>query len=223
MAGGPQLRVLQVGFGAFGPVHLEAWLRLGCGDRLWLADPDPAARARAAVWNLPPERVVADFGAVLGEVDVVDVLTPTPQHGAVCGAALDAGLDVFCEKPLTLAPAEAVRLARRVDETGRVFQVGYYFRHHPLFRHARERVAAGDLGALRYLSGTFAGFKRARADIGVTASDAVHFLDYFNWLAGAAPLRVQALRRDHLGRGLDDLALILVEYRAAWSARSRRA
>ena len=93
-----------------------------------------------------------------------------------------------------------------------MLQVGYYFRHHPLFRYAKERVAAGDLGELRYLSGTFAGFKRARADMGVTASDAVHFLDYFSWLAGAAPERAFALRRDHFGRGLDDLALILLEY-----------
>jgi len=208
----PRIRILQTGFGAFGPVHLQAWLRLGLGDRLWLADPDPAARARAAAWNLPPERVVADFRSVLGQVDAVDVLTPTPQHEAVCAAALDAGRDVFCEKPLTLHLDEAERLAVRVEESGRVLQVGYYFRHHPLFRHAKERVAAGDLGPLRYLSGTFAGFKRARADIGVTASDAVHFLDYFNWLIGASPERVQALRRDHLGRGLDDLALILLEY-----------
>lgn len=208
----PLLNVLQVGFGAFGPTHLEAWQRLGFGERLWLAEPDPAAHARAAALNLPQERVVADYREVLGQVDLVDVLTPTPQHGAVCAAALAAGCDVFCEKPLTLEPAEAVALAEQGEQTGRVFQVGYYFRHHPLFRHARERIAAGDLGRLRYLSGTFAGFKRARADIGVTASDAVHFLDFFNWLIGAPPMRVQAVRRDHLGRGLDDLALILLEY-----------
>jgi predicted dehydrogenase len=212
VAVGAQIRVLQAGFGAFGPVHLEAWLRLGCGDGLWLADPDPAARARAAAWNLPAERVVADYRAVLGRVDVVDVLTPTPQHGAVCAAALDAGCDVFCEKPLTLSTAEALQLAKQVEASGRVFQVGYYFRHHPLVRHAKERIVAGDLGPLRYLSGTFAGFKRARADVGVSASDAVHFLDYFNWLMGAPPARVQAIRRDHLGRGLDDLALILLEW-----------
>jgi predicted dehydrogenase len=204
--------VLQVGCGAFGTVHLEAWLRLGRGERLWVADPDPAARARAAAWNLPAERVVADFETVLDRVAVVDVLTATPAHFAICDAALAAGKHVFCEKPLTLALDEAERLATRVAASGRILQVGYYFRHHPLFRYARERVAAGELGALRYLSGTFAGFKRARADMGVTASDAVHFLDYFNWLVGSPPARVFALRRDHFGRGLDDLALILLEY-----------
>jgi predicted dehydrogenase len=212
MSGTQPRGVLQVGFGAFGPVHLEAWLRLGMADRLWLADPDPQARARAAAWNLPAGRVVAEFREALERVEGVDVLTATPAHFAVCDAALAAGLDVFCEKPLTLLLDEAERLAARVAASGRVLQVGYYFRHHPLFRYAKERVAAGDLGALRYLSGTFAGFKRARADMGVTASDAVHFLDYFNWLTGTPPERVFALRRDHFGRGLDDLALILLEY-----------
>jgi predicted dehydrogenase len=212
MSAGLPRGVLQVGYGAFGPVHLEAWLRLGVADRLWLADPDPAARARAAAWNLPVGRVVADFREALDRVEVVDVLTTTPEHFAVCDAALAAGLDVFCEKPLTLALDEAECLASRVAASGRILQVGYYFRHHPLFRYAKERVAAGALGELRYLSGTFAGFKRARADMGVTASDAVHFLDYFGWLTGSLPERVVALRRDHFGRGLDDLALILLEY-----------
>jgi predicted dehydrogenase len=192
--------VLQIGFGAFGPVHLEAWLRLGFGDRLWLADPDPEIRARAAAYNLPAERILADFRMALERVEVVEVLTSTPAHFEISAAALHAGRDVFCEKPLTLSLDEAERLAAIVQRTGRVLQVGYYFRHHPLFRHAKERVAAGELGELRYLSGTFAGFKRARGDMGVRASDAVHFLDYFNWLIGAPPEQLFAIRRELAGQ-----------------------
>jgi predicted dehydrogenase len=205
-------KVLQAGFGAFGPVHLQAWLRLVPQDHVWIADPDPAAATRAARFGIAANRVVPDLQAALGEVDLVDVLAPTPMHFELADAALAAGKDVFLEKPATSSLDQAERLAARVQETGRVLQVGYFFRHHPLFRLAKSRIADGALGRLRFLSGTFAGFKRARADMGVTASDAVHFLDYFNWIVGAPPERVGALRRDHFGRGLDDLAVILLEY-----------
>jgi len=211
--------ILQVGFGGFGPVHLQAWFRLRCAGRLWLADPDPSARERAQAFNLPPERVVADFQEVLDEVEVVDVVASTLDQAGICETALDAGKDVFVEKPLTLESEAARRLAAKVEQTGRILQVGYYFRHHPLSRAARDRLARGDLGRLRYLSGTFSGFKRARHDIGVSASDAVHFLDLFNWLLAAFPERVYAARRDHFGRGLDDLAVILLDYPGGVLAR----
>jgi predicted dehydrogenase len=205
-------RVLQVGFGAFGATHLQAWLRLVPLERIWIAEPDAGGVERAARFGIPRDRVVADFAEALDRVDLVDVLTPTPGHFAVADAALAAGKDVFLEKPATATLDEAERLAARVGVTGRVLQVGYFFRHHPLFRWAKARVDDGALGRLRYLTGTFAGFKRARADMGVTASDAVHFLDYFALIAGAPPERVMAVRRDHFGRRLDDLALILLEY-----------
>jgi hypothetical protein len=87
--------VLQVGFGDLGPTHLEAWRRLRAD--VWIADPDPGARARAATY-LPTERLVADFRAALDHVPVVDVVTPTAQHVDLCIAAIEAGKDVFVER-----------------------------------------------------------------------------------------------------------------------------
>jgi predicted dehydrogenase len=204
--------ILQVGCGGFGPVHLQAWLRLGFGQRLWIADPHPAAQARAAAFGLPPERIVADYREVLGAAGLVDVVAATDRHREICEAALAAGKDVFCEKPLTLDLAGSKAIADAVAQSGRVFQVGYYFRHHPLARYAKARVGEGALGDLRYLGATFTGFKRARRDSGVTGNDAVHFLDLIAWLEDSPPVEVFALRRDHFGRGLDDLALILVTF-----------
>jgi predicted dehydrogenase len=198
-----------VGFGGFGPVHLEAWRRLKAD--LWIADPDRGARARAAT-HLPAARVVADWRAALGRVALIDVVTPTARHVELCIAAIEAGKDVFVEKPLTLQVDEARRRAGVVARSDRVLQVGYYFRHHPLARYARERVTQGDLGRLRYLSGNFYGFKRARGDIGVAANDAVHFLDLFRWLTGSAPAEVFAVQRDHFDRGHEDLSLILLTW-----------
>lgn len=204
--------VLQVGCGSFGPTHLEAWRRLGLRGSLWVADPDPEARARAAACDVPAARIVADYADVLREVDMVDIVAATDRHVEISLAAIAAGKDVFVEKPLTLIPEEARELAEAVEHSDRVLQVGYYFRHHPLTSYARERIARGELGALRYLSGNFSGFKRARKDVGCTANDAVHFLDLFNWLLGAPPVEVFAVQRDHFGRGLEDLSLILLTY-----------
>jgi predicted dehydrogenase len=206
------MRVLQVGFGGFGPVHLQAWLRLGLGGRLWVADPDPAARARAGAFNLPAERLVADYREALESVDVVDVVAATDHHLEICTAALGAGRDVFAEKPLTLDLAGSRAISDAVARSGRILQVGYYFRHHPLGRYVRARVGEGALGELRYLSASFTGFKRARRDSGALGNDAVHFLDLFGWLKGGLPAEVFAIRRDHFGRGFDDLALVLLTY-----------
>lgn len=204
--------VLQVGFGGFGPVHLEAWCKLGFRDRLWIADPDPKARERALDYGLPADRLIADYREALDKIAIVDVVAPTDLHTEICQQAIIAGKDVFAEKPLTMGLAEARDLSALVHRHGCILQVGFYFRHHPLSLHLRDRVAGGDLGALRYLSGQFTGFKRARRDVGATGNDAVHFIDLFNWLLGAPPVEVYAIRRDHFGRGLDDLALILLTY-----------
>jgi predicted dehydrogenase len=211
--------ILQIGCGGFGPTHLEAWRRLGLRERLWVADPDPEARARAAACDIPPERIIADYRETLPEVDLVDVVATTALHVEICLAALAAGKDVFVEKPLCLAADQARGLAEAVGQSGRVLQVGYYFRHHPLSRYARERTRRGDLGELRYLAADFSGFKRARRDVGCTANDAVHFIDLCNWLLGAAPTRAFSVQRDHFGRGLEDLSLILLSYPTGALAR----
>ena len=195
-----------MGCGSFGPTHLEAWRRLGLRKALWVADPDPDARVRAAACDIPAERIIPDYREVLREVDVVDVVAATELHVEICLAAIEAGKDVFVEKPLTLVADEARKLAQAVERSGRVLQVGYYFRHHPLTWYARERIRRGELGELRYLSGNFSGFKRARRDVGCTANDAVHFLDLCNWLVGAAPTLAFSVQRDHFGRGLEEPA-----------------
>lgn len=206
------LSVLQIGCGNFGPTHLAAWAQLGFAGRLFVADPSPAARVACRRLNLPEDRLVADYRDVLDRVDLVDVLSPTDTHVEICEAALAAGKHVFVEKPLCGEVAPAKRLADQVARSERVLQVGFYFRFHPMSRHAKARIDAGALGGIRYLHGRFVGFKRARADSGAVLNDAIHFIDLANWLVGAAPVEVHAVLRDHFGRGMEDLVVLLVSY-----------
>ncbi|MDP6342328.1 MAG: Gfo/Idh/MocA family oxidoreductase, partial [Alphaproteobacteria bacterium] len=204
-------RILQVGFGNFGPAHLAAWRALGLAEQLWVVDPDPAALRRCRELGLPAERLSADLGDFLAGADVVDVLAPTDRHFEVCRRVLAAGKDLFVEKPMTATIEEAEGLQALCTD-GQVVQVGFYFRSHPLARRAREEVLNGGLGKIRYLSARFHGYKRARADSGVVGNDAVHFIDQANWMLGTLPEAVDAVTRDHFGRGYDDLALIRLFY-----------
>src|SRR6185436_9675747 len=87
-------RVLQLGYGAFGPMHARAWLAHGFAGRLTVADLSPHARAQAAR-DLADVQIVADAGAALARTDIVDIVTPADKHAGHIAAALDAGCDVL--------------------------------------------------------------------------------------------------------------------------------
>jgi len=206
-------KILLIGLGGFGRNHLRAWHEMGMGDNLFVAELNSERHRECRLVGMPEERITTDYRTVLDRVDVVDVVTPSTSHFEICKAALLAGKDVFVEKPMTMTSKEAVDLANLVVETRRILQVGYYYRFHPISQYLKERIRAGALGDLRYLSGNFMGFKRARTDVGVTHTDGIHFLDLFNWFAGGLPEQVYAETRDHFGRGMEDWSLVVLRYR----------
>ena len=142
----------------------------------------------------------------------MDVVTPAPAHAEMVRAALEAGKHVLVEKPLTPRAEEGFALAALARERGRVLQVGHVFRFAPEARAVAEAVRAGRIGSVRCAMARFAGFKRPRTDGGLAISDGVHFVDLLSWLLGRQPVAVTAAMRDFLGRGMDDLALLSLDY-----------
>lgn len=205
-------RILQVGLGGFGRNHLRAWHHMRLGEGLHIAELNPALHAEAAAFNLPAERITANVADFIDDVDIVDIVTPSTSHFELCKLALEHGKDVFVEKPMTMTSAEADSLAKLASDAGRLLQVGFYYRFHPMSPRLRAMVKDGELGDIRYLSGNFMGFKRARTDVGVTHTDGIHFIDLFNWLLGSPPSRVFAVTRDHFSRGLEDFSVVMLEY-----------
>jgi predicted dehydrogenase len=90
-----------------------------------------------------------DVPAMLADasLDAVAIMTPNDRHLAECTAALAAGVDVICDKPLANSRADAAAIARAAQ--GHVFCLTHAYAGYPMIRQARAMVAAGVIGDLR--------------------------------------------------------------------------
>ena len=98
-----------------------------------------------------------DFRELLGrkDIDAVVIATPDHWHAYIAIAAVKAGKDVYCEKPLTHNVREAVELVKAVRQSNRVFQVGSQQRSSKEFRVAAELVRNGVLGRVNSVHVSF--------------------------------------------------------------------
>jgi predicted dehydrogenase len=204
------MKILLVGLGRWGAQHLRVLRELGA--TVWVADTSRERRTWALRQGIDAARAIADYREVLPDVDAVDIVTPADSHRAIAGECLSAGRHCFVEKPLAATAAEARELEAAGRAGGRLVQVGHIFRFHPVTTTLRDALSAGRIGRVRYATGRFAGFKRPRADGGVTQADAIHYFDLFAYLFDRVATRVDAIQRDYLGRGHDDLSWTVVHY-----------
>lgn len=120
---------------------------------------DPAnARSSALALGLDPARAYEDYARMARAeaarsdgIEVVAITTPNHLHAPVARAFLEAGIHVICDKPLALTLAEGEELARLARQQRRLFALTHTYSGYPMVRHARELVAAGELGELRYV------------------------------------------------------------------------
>ena len=89
------------------------------------------------------------------DVDAVFVVTPDHWHYRMTMDSLDAGKDVYVQKPMAHRIEEAKSMAERVKKTGRVLQVGSQYASEPQYRRARELVAQGAIGKPLWAQGTY--------------------------------------------------------------------
>jgi len=158
---GRPLRLAVIGGGPgswIGQMHrnaaeMDGWFRTTAG--VFSSD---AARSRAAgaLLGLDPARSYGSVDAMFkaealraDRVDTVAIMTPNDTHYAYAAAALDAGLDVVCDKPVTHTHAQATDLAARTHEKGRIFAIAHAYSAYPMTRHARQLVREGAIGAVR--------------------------------------------------------------------------
>ena len=153
------------GIALIGPVHriaarMDDRFELAAGV---LSSRPAAALAEAKVLGIRGYHSLAAMLSAEAEradgIQAVSITTPNDSHAPIAHMALDAGLDVICDKPLTNDLGSARALAAKALEAGLVFVLTHNYSGYPMVREARAAVLAGELGPLRvvhvsYLQGS---------------------------------------------------------------------
>jgi myo-inositol 2-dehydrogenase / D-chiro-inositol 1-dehydrogenase len=196
----PPLPIALVGLGRMGRLHLSALDDVTEVDVVALAEPSADAMGAAAMLRPAAARYAnVDDALAHPGLEGCIVATPTPTHPDVVEAALEAGLHILCEKPLSLDPARGDRVAAIAAERGRVLQTGFWRRFSPPWRTAKLHLDRNEIGAPLLLRlAQWDGdppppaFCDPAVSGGLAVDCGVHEYDLAEWLTGRRITRVSA-------------------------------
>jgi predicted dehydrogenase len=232
------------GQGAFiGRVHAtaaildnRAELVAGC-----LSSSAEKAKASAPDYDIRPERAYTSIGEMVQKeqalpaeqrIDFVSVATPNHTHFEIAKAAVEAGFNVMCDKPMTFDLAQAEALAEAVDRAGVVFAVTHNYTGYPLVRQAREMILAGELGEINAIRSNYIqGWLRTRLEkdaqkqaawrtdptksgaAGCFGDIATHAYNLARYMTGLLPAEISChLKSFEAGRPLDDYGTAVIRF-----------
>lgn len=202
-------------------------------------------------WGVEKSRLYRTYDEMIAaesrredKIDFLLIVTPNNTHYEIARLAIENGIHVVCDKPLTTSLRDADDLVRRVREKKNLFCVTYTYTGYPIVKHMRDMVRNGDLGEIRFVSAEYpqdwlatllekTGQKQAawrtdpkRAGISNCVGDIGSHIE--NMISYVAGLEIESLlaRLDRFGAGrvLDDNASILLNYKGGakgiyWSSQ----
>jgi len=128
-----------LGAGHLGKIHLRLLRESSRYDLIGFYDPDIIqGKSVSEEFGIPH---FDNMNALIGAVDVVDIVTPTLSHFDCAKKAIEAGRHVFIEKPVTHTFGEAKELIRLLEERGLKGQVGHVERFNPAFQAVRDQIS----------------------------------------------------------------------------------
>jgi predicted dehydrogenase len=188
-------RLAFVGLGWIGAMRLEAVAGTGRADVAALCDATPG-RLESTAREYPKASCFASFDELLARardlrLSGLVIATPNAYHAPQTLAALDAGLAVFCQKPLALNAREAREMVAAARQADLLLGIDYSYRFTQGAQRLRERLAQGELGRVFSLDTVFHNaygpdkpwcFDRRLSGGGALIDLGVHLIDLAFWL-----------------------------------------
>ncbi len=174
-----KLRMALVGGGAgafIGRVHATAAVldnRAELVAGALSSDPE-RAKASAPDYDIKPDRAYGSVTELIEKesalpeetrIDFLSIATPNHTHFPIAKAAVEAGFNVVCDKPMTFDLEQAEQLADVVEKSGVVFALSHNYTGYPLVRQAREMILNGELGEIEAIRSNYIqGWLRSRLE-----------------------------------------------------------
>jgi predicted dehydrogenase len=182
-----KIRAAVVGVGYLGRFHAQKYAQLP--ECELAAVVDGREEVRNAVATEVNSKPVADFRELLGKVDAVSVVTPTPAHFAIAEAFLAAGAHVLVEKPITETPEQARRLIEVAARQRRILQVGHLERFNAAILAAEPHISQPRFMECQRL----APYKERGTDVNVVLDLMIHDIDLVQSLAASEIVSIDAI------------------------------
>ena len=182
-----KIKVAVIGVGYLGRFHAQKYAQAGDCDLVGVVD--ARAEARDAVAAEVGTRAFADHRPLLGAVEAVSVVTPTPLHFSIARDFLDSGAHVLVEKPITETPREASELIELAARRGRLLQVGHLERFNSAILAAEPYLRAPRFVECHRL----APYRERGTDVNVVLDLMIHDIDIVQTIIGAPVRTIDAV------------------------------
>jgi len=159
-------------------------------------------------------RFCREFGSVLSDPQIaaVALATPAVTHYEMARAALEAGKDVFVEKPLATDVKQGRELVELAEKKHRILMVGHILRYHPAIVKLQELIRNGGLGKIQCLYSNRLNIGKIRTEENILWSFAPHDISVILALLNENPSRVSCQGGAHLNRDVFDVTLSQFEF-----------
>ncbi|KAB2913178.1 MAG: Gfo/Idh/MocA family oxidoreductase [Dechloromonas sp.] len=193
-------RIVVVGLGSIGRRHARLLTARGDLQVEWCESSTDAVLAAQQELGAP-NVVHNSFEAMLASrPTMVVIATPHSMHAAQAIAALDMGIHVLCEKPLSDTLESARSIADAASRSSATLTVGFQLHFHPALCRVKHMIDTGDLGSVHHLHclvGTYVTLVNSKSRYqsqieGALFMDYAHQPDLFYWLIGRKPRGVYA-------------------------------
>ncbi len=202
--------VCVVGAGRWGKNHIATLHQLGYLGGIVEANPTVLAMFQEKYHHV---RCFAHIKDALKEnFSGFTVATPAETHFEIAKKIIIAGRHILIEKPITMNSKDAVTLHELALKYNVNLMVGHVLLFHPAFQKIKQLITDGTLGDLQYLYSNRLNLGTIRTEENVFWSFAPHDIALFQWLIGAAPVKITSRGMDILQNGIHDTTITTLEY-----------